>query len=455
MPTTLVAHAEVVRNAWQSRQTNAQETLVTAQSSLTSAREDLADRTRQLADTEKAIAARNAALPAAETPADQDVLVAEIAALRAVSRALQAAILDASEDAERAQAEADVATAALRRAADGLKATLATLAAAVKDRERFTRWQTELGRAPLQTLPDDAGAALTGELHARASTRVSELPTELRNAARRSYEVENARIEAFAAAAALPEDLLAEEEQDEGGALGFVFQRQVILRREQEALRAWVERGRERYDRALSLLRDLAGTEPPLPEPPHPLLNQDQRDRLEVLTAAGEAAAEARVTREERREAVNEAQANLDDARIRALAPDPAADVSGVQEVQDAQAALDTALEELVTAQAAYAAVEGDFVAWAAAVPDSVWRKVVGFFEAEAILQQLSNQTPADLVDAVETAEEQLVGALELAERSATTLAFLADQLALRRERRADARAARQMRLLSATRGDA
>jgi DNA repair exonuclease SbcCD ATPase subunit len=447
-PTPLVEHARNVRDAWEQSRTVAQQRLVDSQQQLESARRNLTDHTRQLAEAEKSIAAKNAALPAAETPADQEALVNEIAALRAAARALQAAILDAAEGAGRAQAEADIATAGLRRAAAGLKSALAALQAAESDGQRLVRWKEELAMPPLQSLKGDAATALGEDPYTAANQRITDqLPAKLVAAARAGYTAERARVNAFRSAVSVPEELLTAEQRAEGGAMGLVLQRQVALANAVEALRGWVERGRERFDRALSLLRDLAATDP--------LLNPEQAGRIDELEEDGEAAADLRVDREEKRAAVNEAREKLDDATLTALAPDPAADVSGVQEVQDAQSELDAALGELATAQSAYDAVRDDYVVWAAAVPDGVWRKLLGFFEAEAILQELSGETPATLVSDVEDAEEELADALANAERSAVTLAFLADHLVLRREGYADARAARQRRLLSATRGDA
>ncbi|HEV2735837.1 MAG TPA: hypothetical protein VGV85_13405, partial [Longimicrobiaceae bacterium] len=267
---------------------------------------------------------------------------------------------------------------------------------------------------------------------------------------------------------------------------GAVEAARIRLRAAERRLRDWVERGRERYDRAVVLIRDLLP--PPLVDPAPPLLTPAEAARLEELRAPepiepeepaeGEAepaegeeepapppagadgAAEARAARDEKRALYEAARIAYEDARLAAFAPDATvaeADLPDavLADLEGKLAARDAAKGELDDADLVYeAAVHARFAAWSAAVPEAVWRRVMGFLDAERTLNELKGAVPADLVADVEAAEAALAVALEAAERGRITLAFLEAEAAAREARLERARAGRQLRLLGAVRGD-
>jgi hypothetical protein len=114
-------------------------------------------------------------------------------------------------------------------------------------------------------------------------------------------------------------------------------------------------------------------------------------------------------------------------------------------------------------ADLAYGTADGKFTAparaafgaWSAAVPEPVWRKLVGFLEAEAALDELKDVVATDLVTAHTDAEEALAEALWNAEVHALSAAYLEEQVTLREALLSRALSVRQQRLLSALRGDA
>jgi hypothetical protein len=119
-----------------------------------------------------------------------------------------------------------------------------------------------------------------------------------------------------------------------------------------------------------------------------------------------------------------------------------------LEAMNDADAALDQA--DLVYE----AAVHARFAAWSAAVPEAVWRKVMGFMDAERTLNELKATVPADLVAALDGAVDDLANALVAEQRGRITLAFLEAEVEARETRLERARAGRQLRVLGAVRGD-
>ncbi|HEX7242971.1 MAG TPA: hypothetical protein VF263_21970, partial [Longimicrobiaceae bacterium] len=380
-PTTLPEFAQAVRTTYAATRTAAQTAVADAQTALGAARDSQKAHSEDLAAAQKEIAAKRAELAATEVPANAEALLAEITSLQTQARAIQALVLDDRTAVAHAEAELAAANATLSRAAAELAAAEADFEAVVAESAQLDTLKAAATAGPAATLRADAADALTDPPYTTAKTRVeADVPEKLLEAARASVAAENARVARLEASLNAAQDLLADELETSGGLDGTVVKQRLAFDRAEADLREWVTGGPQRLRRAADLLTAVLVGDGlfTAAEAAH-LADQDAVD-------LGEPAAELRVTREEKRQAALEAEADLEDATLAARAPDPLADVAAVQEVSDAQDALDTAAGELLTAQAAYGTDEADFTGWASAVSDGVWRKVLGFVEAEAIL---------------------------------------------------------------------
>jgi hypothetical protein len=91
---------------------------------------------------------------------------------------------------------------------------------------------------------------------------------------------------------------------------------------------------------------------------------------------------------------------------------------------------------------------------WEAIVQDSTWRVLVDYYDAKAILDELSATDPAGLGPALDTAEGAYVTALGKANKAQRQSDALSDVVAARGKRLEAAATALSSRLLSAVRGD-
>lgn len=456
-PTTLVEYAQLARNTHATARTGAQTTLATAQAEIDAARALIAAKTTEIGQLDREVVGLRDRLRRASVPAEADALVEAIGELQAQIRSLQAELSDDQSRLADAEARAAAASSQLARATAALAATEAELEAAVRDGARREGWKAAVAAPPLSTLRADATAALAGAVFTAAETRIEEIPEKLRDAAAEGFQVETGRVKRLAESVRAAENLRLAEWQANGGVLGMVERRRVEMARAEAALREWAERGRERYVRAISLATSIVTYDAVPTDSGGQFLTEAEAEILADTdtVAAGESAADLRITREEKRAAAIDKRVALDDALATALAPDPSANVSAVPAVQSALTASNTATGELADAQVDYEAEEAGYTAWAAALPDATWQMVVGFLEARAALTELGATDAAALVTAVQTAEANLAGALANAARSAVTLAWVQDQVAVREARLAEARTGLQTRMLSAVRGDA
>jgi hypothetical protein len=331
---------------------------------------------------------------------------------------------------------------------------------AADDEQRRQGWRDA---APgLEGAVADAAAGQLDDadtLYKRARAVVdTEVPAGLVTAARNGYAVETRRMAAVEGSVARVEDLLATHEQADGGPEGNAAALALALDRAEEELRAWSESAAGRYALAISQLAALA-PEDPAADPLPPLFTTAESTQLAGLGAAGDAAVLLRTPRENARAGLIEAEVDAADDHTEAVAGDPYGyggsppETSPPGSPPDAVGAAEDALE---AAENAYTAqMRSDFSKWSAAVPEAVWRKLVGFVEAEATLQELRNGNATDLVAHQQDAESDLAAALWASEQHALTAAYLEEQVKLREALRARALTARQQRLLSALRGDA
>lgn len=451
-PITELEFAQTARDAAVASKSAAQATLLAAQTALAAARAALAAATNAEVAKEKEIVAKRAEVAAADTPAEGAALLAELTTLIAEERVLAAELVEASGAVSAAEGDAALATAALKRAGAGLAQAEVDLAAAKTAQALRDGLKLAATAPPLDTLAADATAALSADPYTAADDLVTdEIPAQLLAASRNGYDGEIARIARLEDSRTVAEDLLMDELEANGGAEGLVARRRMELARAERSLREWTEHALMGHDRALALLATVIAGDG--------LLNASESAGVTALDdTAGQDAADARMALADALAAVADAELDLEEATYTALAPDPTADVSAVQEVVDAQDALDAANVDLAAAEAAFTAVAGDFTAWTGEVPDPAWRKVLAYLEADGILNQVSATDAAAvtaLTSALTTAEANLAAALDAARSHAVTVAFLEDYVALRSNRVTGSGNNLPGRLLSAVRGDA
>lgn len=466
-PATLQDLAGQVRDLYQDAKSDAQKDLATAQAGLTAARQAQADDTASLVAKNAEIAGKQAQLAASsEVPVDATALLAEIATAQVEARALQATLLDDGDAVAAAEARVAAAQGFLAKmSAAGTRADGA-IAAADADEKRRKGWRDA---APgLDTSVAAAAQALLADgnsVYGIAKQRVeAAVPAKLLAAARQGYAVENRRRDALEDSAEAIQDLLADYEKNDGGPDGNAAFLRLQLDRAESALRGWSDNAAARYALAVAQLTVLAPPEPPTRPPIFTTAEQERLNDAGAL-AAREAAADQRNLREDARADLFEAQDDAADADTIAHADDP----TGYDELGSPPSSPPDSSppgsppDDVAAAQAAFdaqdaaytAAMRTDFSGWSAAVPEATWRKLVGFVEAEATLQELAGDTSGPLLTAAADAEADLAEALWNAERHAVTVAYLEEQVNLREGLLARAVSVRQQRLLSALRGDA
>lgn len=451
-PITELEFAQMARDADVASKSAAQSTLLAAQTALAAARAALTAATAAQLAKEKEITAKRAEVAAADTPAEGDALLDELTVLIAEERVLRADLVGASGAVSTTGGDASLATAALSREGAALARSEAALTAAKAAQALRDGWKAAATAPPLDTLAAAAAAALGADPYSEADDLVtSEMPAHLLATSRTGYEAEIAGIARLKASRTVAEDLLMDELEANGGVAGLVARRRMELARAERSLRDWTEHALTGRDRALSLLATVISEDA--------LFNASEGAGVAALDdTAGQDAADARGALAAARAALADAELDLEEATYTARAPDPAADVSAVQEVVDAQDAVDDATVDRDAAEAAFSAIAADFTAWTGEVPDPAWRRVLAYLEADGLLNQVSAVDAAAvtaLVAAVTAAEADLAAALDAARRHATTVAFLEDYVALRANRVTGRGATLPGRLLSAVRGDA
>lgn len=473
-PATLKDLAVQVRDLYLDARTGAQADVSAAQARLTAARDAQKQHAAGLVAKNTGIADRQKQLPeVSSVPADAAELLDEIAGLQVEARALQGTLLDDGDAVAGAEAAMAAAQGFLTRVAAGFARADQQVrpdgrggytGPAEADEARRQGWRDA---APaLDAAVGDAAAHQLDDadtLYKRAKAKVdAEVPAGLLAAARDGYTLETRRRAAAEGSVARIEDLLAARRQSDGGPEGSADALALELERAEDELRRWSEEAASRYALAVTQLSAFAPVvvDPNAPPVP-PLFTAGEQAKLASLGAAGDAAVALRSPRDDARADLIEAQADALDAGTEALADDPTG-YDGMGSPPDASppgsppGSVDDAEEALAAAEQAYTAqMRKDFAAWSAAVPEAVWRRLVGFVEAEATLQELRNGDPAALVEHQQDAEAALAQARWAAERHALTAAYLEEQVKLREALAARALSVRQQRLLSALRGDA
>lgn len=395
MPTLVDQHTTHHNDA-QTARAQAQSTLA-AGNALSAARAEMVQTREQLA--------------AVETPADAAPLLANLEQQTIAVRALQAEVLEARVAVELAESDLERAAAQMEWASRRVGATQDDLEAAQQDHEDREKLKSSLDDPPLDTLPAEAGDALTtapeNQTFVDAKARIeADIPAELIGRARERRTHRAALRAAREDGLANVRALVADELDKKRGVLGKLRKRRIEFEFSETALRDYVSRAADRSNHARSLLERVA-------DPEVDPLSAEQTARI-----TEQAVVDARILALPKEQAVEVtelalvlAELDLEDETLK-----KGPDIAAKQTVRDNAR---TAWEQ---AGIDYSpALRNDLNTWEAAVPDATWRLLSDFEEAHATLLSLAAD-PGTLRSALTQAETNLAAALDNVDNSEVDL---------------------------------
>ena len=445
---------------WQQERDTHKAALTAAQSGFAAAQQDHVDAKAALQIAAAAvdklktdIAANRAKLAATPVPSELTALNAAIRDQIIKQRGLQATILDQQEAVASAQADVDNGAAALARATTSLANAEARLAAATDADAKRQALKTKLSAPPFDTMKADATAFVGGQVVTDAKAEIdATFPADLQKIAVKRYTTRANRVAQLRKTLTDAEDALGAALAAKDGLAGNAGKTAVDFRRADQALRDFATTGKQRYDRAVTIMTDLQaiknGTKTP------DLLTA--QEKLDIAVSG------ARTTAEGNAEGVdaklNDLYTALDalDARILTqigtdvdtLATDPT--------VQTKRADVTGAIGALKTAQDTVGN-SGDrnvLDLWEVVVQDQTWRALVDYLDAEAALNDISATTPASFGTALDTTEDAYATALAKVMKAQRQTDSFADVVGVFGKRLDASSNTRPNRVLSAVRGD-
>jgi hypothetical protein len=465
-PTTVAAFWKNEVDAYTNLQAEVAGRLKAAQTALDKARSALGDALGAQASAKATLDAARRTL-AAET--DLGELPAETVAVRrwqAVANAAAGGVARASD----AMAEQQLSVAALNGAAAAVTAHLqaATDMKAQADLRDLVRvgLRAKASAAPLGTLVADAKTAADVTKDPVAAARKNLNDNFLKNG---YMDLADAR---FVVEQAAYQDAFAEDR-----ALRKAYTGQFPAGPSPETVEAWrsererawaelsdfVNRGKARLDLAVQTLAAL-GTAADVAS-----VNDVAEFNGGSLSAAGVAVAGDAGTkdRDAALKTLLDKQSAYEEALDAALATDPTVDPGTVAAVNTARGDRDNAAQGLITKQTAYdqladptkpwSSPHGTLAAWLSALPDGVYRRVAGYYEARETLEELGGLDaggvldPLAAFDAAETALAASLDAAAKAEKAAFFHRAAVDATAKRLDR---VTRSRRDHLLALVRGD-
>lgn len=449
--TPLQAYAKAEQKKLKDSRDAASKTALAAEKNYADARTTLGKANDAFAALETDVARIRKELSEAETPAEGEAKIKELAAAIVTMRTRNAEILQAQEDAEVAKSQSEQASDELKRTEALLVVADAALVEANAEADRFNVMVDALGKAPLLTLQKNATDAINLDPFKKAKTRIEkDVPETLRKRAQERRQSELDVLGFQKAIANQADSLVGAELNTNGGLSGKAEKFRADYERASAALRDYVGKAKERYDYALSLLARVA-------DPDNEPLTATQVARINdaTLIADGKVAAPLEKDRDDARALVKDKEAEIEKAILAARA-------TNVDMDPETDAGVVTARKNWTTADDARKLAESKFLnmhqkaldTWEAEVPDPTWHQLADFEESQQLLTDLGKIVGQDLVNNLKKAESDLAAALVDAARSARTLRALeAEQQA--REARVTYEAAAAPRLaFSALRGD-
>jgi hypothetical protein len=449
--TPLQAYAKAEQQKLKDARAEASQTALAAEKNYADARDTLGKANNAFAALERDVAKIRKELSEAETPAEGEAKIKELADKIVTMRTKSAEILKAEEDAEVARAGSEQSGAELKRMEALLAVADASLVEVEAQAARLKAMIEALGKDPLLTLKQKATDALNHDPFKKAKTRIEkDVPEPLHKRARerRQIEIDSLRFQQGIADTA--NSLVATELNTNGGLSGKAEKLKAEYERASAALRDYVGKAKERYDYALALAARVAdpGNEPLT-------ANQFARIHDATLVLDGGDAADLEKLRDDARSHVKDMEAEVEKAILMARAAHVDADPELNDGVKDARKHLKDADDARKVAETNFLTKhQKNLDTWEAEVPDPTWRQLADFEESQQVLTSLGSIVGQDFVDHLNLAESAFAAALADAARSARTLRALeAERQA--REARVEFEAAAAPRLnFSALRGD-
>ncbi|HEV7474756.1 MAG TPA: hypothetical protein VGN90_11955 [Pyrinomonadaceae bacterium] len=426
--------------------------LAQAQTTTDTERGKLEAATSAFAALEETIAGIRKKLAAVPTPADGDLLLAQLEQAIIASRGKQAEITAAKTAVLAAQSQADAAGSDVT----SFSAQLASNDTLLKQVEPAGAERDRLIAAlegPLSTINSDAAKAIdetkvAGATYKKAKKRIEDdLPKPLLDRALKRRDAAATRIANTIAARQTAENAATKERNKNGGLAAPVASFWLALVLAEAIAKNFVNSAQSRFDQANAKLAQVADrTVAALTPEQIARLNLPDPVKTDRKNAAGEDKDVAAL-----RQTLEDRQKDLSDAVVAAKA-DPA-DAAKQAAVGTASGKVDTAKQNLDAAEAAYRAGNAAIMnAWEAAVPDPTWRLLNDYAEAVDTLEEMAD--PAALSQALKDAEATLVAALVLADGSSNVLVDLETEQAQRAAREESALQNSAATLFGALRGD-
>jgi chromosome segregation ATPase len=451
-PTKIVPYAQQRSARLSSTLGAAKLQLSQAISAIDTERRKLDAATRAFAALEEKIAQLRKKLSEIPTPADGDLLLAQLEQAIIDSRAKRAEITSAKSALAAAQARESAASADV----SAFTAQLAEIDAFLAKAEPASTERDKLVTAlegPLSSINADAAKAIdetkpAGANFKKAKKRIEDdLPKPLLDRALKRREAAASRIAYTTTARQAAEDA-ARKENDKNGGLGAgATSAWLTLTRAEATARDFVTSARSRFDQANTTLARVADpTVTPLTAEQAARLNAADPLKTNRKNAADEEKAVAAL-----RQTLEAKQKDLDEAIVAAKA-DPA-DAAKQAAVGTAEGKVTAAKQDLDAADTAYRGGNAVIMnAWEAAAPDATWRLLHDYAEAVDTLKNMAD--PAQLSKDVKDAENNFVAAQLLADETANVLVDLRTELALRAAREEGAQQNSAASLFGALRGD-
>jgi hypothetical protein len=437
-------------------QTAAQGDLAAAQALQKTASTQLATDLRALDQATGGIAAMRAQLAVTTVPAEAQALITQITAKIIEQRGLQSAVLDDQEALAAATVSANAAKTTLSRATARAASVQATITQVTADDARRTALTLAVAAPPLATLKTDAGTFHTSQTVTDATTqRDSNFPLAIRNIAGLRHDTRTKRVASLQAALDTAQAALGTELATDAGLQGTVTQKQIAFQRAQGALSLYVATAANRFAKAQAVMNMLAAIHANSAVPDVLTAAEKAQVQAPALAGPGAAAEPAAANIDADLNAVYTAQDTLDALILSTIQTDVDHLASDTANQRTAIATATTAYKNAIASFAAAASPnKADLDQWEAVIPDSAWKVLLDFEEADAALTELSTVDPAALALAMGSAENDYTTALTAAEVARRKADAIGDAIGLCQERLAAAQAALANRLPSAIRGD-
>lgn len=421
-PTTISAFLTEQQAALTKAKQTADKGVGKSQQALADARKAHVNATKELAALETQVASIRKRLAEIITPADAAPLLAELEQKIIEQRAKQAQIFDLEEAVRLSESEVERAGAQLQTVLAGLKRVADAITDAQQRDAQHAGLKQKLEAEPLKGIGTDAETALMNPPFSDAKTRIeADLPATLIARARERRQQAEALITLRQTAATDAQKFVNNELNSSGGLNGKIEKTRQDFERAAQAFRDYVVNSKGRFEQALASLKAVADKEKdPLTPAESESINDPTRQVDRDKAAQKEEARDvARVEFEKKRLA-------FENAVLKALAANIDANPADDLDVKNAMTTLDTAKGNLEVAQGEYkAAMRKILDDWEATVPDATWRQLADFEEAQRLLNDLKSAKPADILKAVEDAENALVLTMAALDKSERTLNVL------------------------------